>query len=132
MERVTSIKKAPDDQIADTKVVKKTRTRTDGIAIRKLETSAFARTGLVNRRLQYGILTNATYQGLFGATAKELKKRKGLKARDSLRNSLDDVSLAAISLSELITAKKAATVETFAELQKLTLLQAQRIREAIL
>jgi hypothetical protein len=119
------------DRITDPKKIQKTKARIDGIAIRKLETNAFADTGLITEHWQYGDLTNATYQGLLGGTAKELKAEKGLKPRDSLRDSLDDVSLAAISLSELVAAKKAATAKTFGELRELTLVQARRVREAI-
>jgi hypothetical protein len=111
--------------------IQRTKTRQDGIAIRKLETNAFANTGLVKESWQYGALTNATYQGLLGYTAKELKKQKALKPKQNLRDSLDDVSLAAISLSELVAAKKAPEAKTFGELRKLTLVQAQRVREAI-
>jgi hypothetical protein len=111
--------------------MKKTRTRIDGIAIRKMETNAFASTGLVLEPWQYGALTNATYQGLLGANANELKQQKGLQPKDNLRDSLDDVSLAAIALSELVSAKKAKAAKTFSELQKLTLVQAQRVGEAI-
>jgi hypothetical protein len=119
------------DRITDPKKIQKTKARIDGIVIRKLETNAFADTGLITKHWQYGDLTNATYQGLLGGTAKELKAQKGLKPKDSLRDSLDDVSLAAISLSELVAAKKAATAKTFGELRELTLVQAQRVREAI-
>jgi hypothetical protein len=119
------------DRITDPKKIQKTKARIDGITIRKLETNAFADTGLITKHWQYGDLTNATYQGLLGGTAKELKAQKGLKPKDSLRDSLDDVSLAAISLSELVAAKKAATAKTFGELRELTLVQAQRVREAI-
>jgi hypothetical protein len=48
-----------------------------------------------------------------------------------LRDSLDDVSLVAINLSELVAAKKAATAKNFSELESLTLTTAKRVREAI-
>jgi hypothetical protein len=119
------------DQISDKKTIQRTQARIDGIAIRKLETSVFADTGLITEDWQYGALTNATYQGLLGGTANELKQQKGLKPKESLRDSLDDVSLVAISLSELVAARKAAAAKTFGELHELTRAQAERVREAI-
>jgi hypothetical protein len=110
---------------------KRAKARIDGIAVRKVETNAFADTGLVTEPWQYGALTNATYKGLLGATANELKHQKGLKPKDSLRDSLDNVSLVAISLSELMAAKKATKATNFAELQSMTLDTARRVREAI-
>jgi hypothetical protein len=119
------------DRITDPKTIVRTKARIEGIATRKLETSAFASTGLVSEGRQYAELTNATYQGLMGGTAKELRAQRGLKPKDSLRDSLDDVSLAAISLSELLAAKKAPTAANFEELKELTEAQARRVREAI-
>jgi hypothetical protein len=119
------------DRLTDRKTIQRTKARIDGITVRKLETNAFADTGLITKPWQYGALTNATYQGLLGATANELKQQKGLKPKDSLRDSLDDVSLVAINLSELVAAKKAATAKNFSELESLTLTTAKRVREAI-
>jgi hypothetical protein len=119
------------DRITDKRTIQKTKARIDGIAVRKIETNVFASTGLVTESWQYGALTNATYQGLLGSTASELKAQMGLKPKESLRDSLDDVSLVAISLSELVAAKKAASAKTFGELRELTRAQAERVREAI-
>jgi hypothetical protein len=119
------------DRITDKKTIQRTQARIDGIAIRRLETNAFANTGLITEHWQYAALTNATYQGLLGGTAKELRERKGLKPKENLRDTLDDVSLAAISLSELVAAKKSSAAKTFDELRELTRAQAERVREAI-
>jgi hypothetical protein len=119
------------DRITDRKTIQKTKARIEGIAVRKLETNAFADTGLVTEPWQYGALTNATYRGLLGGTADELRREKGLQPKDSLRDSLDEVSLAAIALSELVAAKKATAAKTFGELKKLTQIQAEKVREAI-
>lgn len=116
------------NQIADRATIQKTKARIEGIATRKLEIKAFDDTGLISEPWQYGALTNATYQGLLGGTVKELKAQKGLKPSDSRRDNLNDVSLAAINLSELVAAKKATT---FGELRELTRAQAARVREAI-
>jgi hypothetical protein len=119
------------DRITDKKKIARTKARVDAIATRKLETNAFADTGLVTEGWQYADLTNATYQGLFGADAKGLRDQRGLKPKDSLRDNLDDISLMAISLSEAVAAKKAVTAKSFPELRSLTLTQAKRVREAI-
>jgi hypothetical protein len=119
------------DRITDKKKIAQTQARIDGIAARKLETNAFQESGLVTQGWQYGSLTNATYEGLLGSDAKTLKIEMGLKAKESLRDNLDDVSLAAIRLSELVAAKKAASASTFNQLRTLTYQQAQKVRIAI-
>ena len=119
------------DRITDKKKIAQTQARIEGMAARKLETNAFQATGLVTQGWQYGSLTNATYEGLLGADAKALKVEMGLKPKESLRDNLDDVSLAAIKLSELVAAKKASSASTFAQLRSLTFQQAQKVREAI-
>jgi hypothetical protein len=119
------------DRIKDPKKIAQTKARIDGIAARKLETNAFQATGLVKDGYQYGILTNATYEGLLGADAKTLKIDMGLKPSQSLRDNLDDECLAAIRLSEMVAARKAHEASTFAELKSITYQQAHKIRMAI-
>jgi hypothetical protein len=119
------------DRITDKKKIAQTQARIEGIAARKLETNAFQSTGLISQPWQYGSLTNATYEGLLGADAKTLKIEMGLKPKESLRDNLDDVSLAAIRLSELVAAKKAASASTFDQLRSITFDQAQKVRAAI-
>jgi hypothetical protein len=119
------------DRIKDPVKMVRTAARIEGIAARRLETNAFAETGLITEGWQYADLTNATYQGLFGADAKGLKAQLGLKPKDSLRDSLDDISLTAIKLSEMVAASKATTAKNFGELRSLTLTQAKRVKEAI-
>lgn len=86
------------DRIKDPKKIAQTKARIDGIAARKLETNAFQATGLVKEGYQYGILTNATYEGLLGADAKALRVEMGLKPKQSLRDNLPDKILVAIQL----------------------------------
>jgi hypothetical protein len=119
------------DRIQDPKKIAQTKERIDGIATRKLETNAFQATGLVSEGWQYGILTNATYEGLFGADAKTLKSQMGLNGRQSLRDNLDTKSLAAIRLSEIVAAEKAASASNLGELKAITFEQAAKIRAAI-
>jgi KilA-N domain len=119
------------DRITDKKKIAATKARIDGIAIRKSETNAFQSTGLVTQGWQYGSLTNATYEGLLGADAKTLKIEMGLKAKESLRDNLDDECLIAIQLSEMVAARKAAGASTFNQLRDLTYQQAQKVRIAI-
>jgi hypothetical protein len=119
------------DRITDKKKIAQTKERIDGIAARKLETNAFQNTGLVTEGWQYGVLTNATYEGLFGADAKTLKAEMGLKPKQSLRDNLDDESLAAIRLSEMVAARKAASASNFGQLKTITHEQAAKIRLAI-
>lgn len=93
--------------------------------------SAFQSTGLVTQGWQYGVLTNATYEGLLGADAKTLKVEMGLKPKESLRDNLDDECLIAIQLSEMVAARKAAGASTFDQLRSITFQQAQKVRDAI-
>lgn len=119
------------DLIQDPKKIAATKARIDGIAARKLETNAFQATGLVKEGYQYGILTNATYEGLLGADAKTLKAEMGLKPKQSLRDNLPDKILAAIQLSELVAAEKSANAQNFGQLKSITFEQARKIRVAI-
>ena len=93
--------------------------------------SAFQATGLVKENYQYGILTNATYEGLLGADAKSLKVEMGLKPKQSLRDNLPDKILVAIQLSELVASEKAANATSFDHLKSITYQQAHKIRMAI-
>jgi hypothetical protein len=119
------------DRIKDPKKIAQTKARIDGIAARKLETNAFQATGLVKENYQYGILTNATYEGLLGADAKSLKVEMGLKPKQSLRDNLPDKILVAIQLSELVASEKAANATSFDHLKSITYQQAHKIRMAI-
>jgi hypothetical protein len=119
------------ERIQDPKKIAATKARIDGIAARKLETNAFDATGLVTEGYQYGILTNATYQGLLGADAKTLKSQMGLKPKDSLRDNLDEVSLIAIALSEALAARKASEAQNFGQLRSIVLEQALKVGQAI-
>jgi len=119
------------DRITDKRKIAQTKARIDGIAARKLETNAFQATGLVKENYQYGILTNATYEGLLGADAKSLKVEMGLKPKQSLRDNLPDKILVAIQLSELVASEKAANATSFDHLKSITYQQAHKIRMAI-
>jgi hypothetical protein len=119
------------DRIQDPSKIAQTKARIDGIAARKLETNAFDATGLVTEGYQYGILTNATYEGLLGADAKTLKTQMGLKPRQSLRDNLPDKVLVAIQLSEIVAAEKSVNAQNFGQLKSITFEQARKIRTAI-
>jgi len=93
--------------------------------------SAFNATGLVTESWQYGTLTNATYTGLLGADAKTLKVQMGLKPDQLIRDNLDEISLIAIQLSELVASEKAANATSFDHLKSITYQQAHKIRMAI-
>jgi hypothetical protein len=51
----------------------------------------------------YGECTNATYHGLFGKTAKELKQDKGVVGKRPLRDAMDLKELATISFAEVLS-----------------------------
>ena len=48
----------------------------------------------------YAMCTNAMYKPLYGGTAKELKTRRGLKPRDSLKDNMTRKELGALILTE--------------------------------
>lgn len=51
---------------------------------------------------EFAICTNGTYQGLFGGTARQLKRQRGLRANDNLRDDFNLVEISAVFLSEAL------------------------------
>ncbi len=81
--------------------------RLDGIHARKSFTDTLKTHGVTD--VGYGVCTNAVYRGVFGSTAAELKKLRGLHARQNLRDELAEEELASVRLVELYAAKKIET-----------------------
>lgn len=122
------------DRIQDPVKIQRTQARIESIATRKLETAAFAATGLVTEGRQYAELTNATYEGFYGKTAQQLKLERGLSKKDSLRDALDsedELNSCAIRLSEMAAARKAKQANSYIDLKRSIFEQAQRVKEAI-
>jgi hypothetical protein len=57
----------------------------------------------VTERFGYAECTNATYRGLFGKTAKQLREAKGLGKNSKLRDALDLKELATVSFAEVLS-----------------------------
>jgi hypothetical protein len=117
------------DKITNTKTIKRTKSRIDGIVRRKTETQVFADTGLITQGWQYGVLTNATYTNLFGADCKTLKQQKGLPEKASLRDAMDDVELAALAFAEALSARNVEQQKpgNFSELKQVVSTTAHKI-----
>jgi hypothetical protein len=60
----------------------------------------------VDKPWQYGVCTNEIYKPVLGGEAKEIKLERKVPAKGSLRDSLDDVENAAITLAEALARKK--------------------------
>lgn len=54
----------------------------------------------------FGLCTDGTYKGLFGATAKELRATRNLPVKVNVRNELDKDELGMIMFAEIATRKK--------------------------
>lgn len=54
----------------------------------------------------FGLCTDGTYKGLFGATAKEIRATRNLPAKVNVRNELDKDELGMIMFAEIATRKK--------------------------
>ena len=60
----------------------------------------------IDKPWQYGVCTNEIYKPVLGGEAKEIKLERKVPAKDNLRDSLDDVENAAITLAEALARKK--------------------------
>lgn len=60
----------------------------------------------VNQPWQYGVCTNEIYKPVLGGEAKEVKLERKVPAKANLRDSLDDVENAAVTLAEALARKK--------------------------
>lgn len=88
--------------------LKRIEARLRGKQVRMSFTSTLQKHG-VNPGWQFAVCTNAIYKPLLGADAKALKQQRGLAKRDSLRDSMSYVELAAVMLAEGLATQ---TIET--------------------
>lgn len=74
--------------------------RFKGISIRNEFTGTLKKHGVVQNG--YRNCTNAIYEPLFGGTTSVVRSKKGLSSKDSIRDNLSSIELAAVGLSELL------------------------------
>lgn len=100
--------------------------------IRNEHTQTLLEFGVV-RAVEFAECTNATYQGLFGGTARELKEERGLHVKDNLRDSMDSVELSAVFLAEALADREIRNENYFGFLpcKKSCMKQAQRVSTVI-
>ena len=80
--------------------------RSMGRSIRSGYTSTLSNHG-VHEPQHYAQCTNATYRGLFGRTAAELKKDKGLPAKGAkLRDAMDLKEIVTVSFAEMMSSER--------------------------
>lgn len=80
--------------------------RSMGRAIRLGHTATLQKHG-VKEPLHFAECTNATYRGLFGKPAAQLKKEKGLPAKGgNLRDAMDLKELATVSFAEVVSTER--------------------------
>jgi hypothetical protein len=63
----------------------------------------------IDQPWQYGVCTNEIYKPILGGETKKVKQERNIPARTNLRDSLDDVENAAITLAEALARKKMRT-----------------------
>lgn len=87
----------------------------------------------VKAPVEYAECTNATYRGLFGKRASELKTAKGLKKGQQLRDAMDLRELATVSFAEVLSSDRIEDEECqgFAECQSATLKVSTAVRDMI-
>jgi hypothetical protein len=87
----------------------------------------------VREPLHYAECTNATYQELFGKTAKQLKQAKGLKPKEHLRDAMDLKELATVSFAEVMATDRIEDEESrgFIECHQATSKVARAVRNMI-
>lgn len=105
--------KAADPTLADDIMQRNGAEANEWIAKRSLGRSA--RLGYTATLKQHGVVepkhyaecTNATYQGLFGKSAAQLKKAKGLPAKGAkLRDAMDMKELVTVSFAEVMSSER--------------------------
>lgn len=106
--------------------------RAMGRAVRGAYTAELKARGVSSGR-HYAICTNTTYQGVFGATAKKLKEKKGLKKSASLRDNMSMSELAYLAASEALSVERMDDEDSrgFSECNTATGKSANAIRSAI-
>lgn len=101
--------KAADPTLADDIMERSDAAANEWMAKRSLAragrigyTAALKQHGVAEPK-HYAECTNATYQGLFGKTAKQLKTAKSLKPSASLRDSMDLKELTTVAFAEVLS-----------------------------
>lgn len=102
--------------------------RAAGIVARREHTDAIAMFNPTPK--DYAIATNQTYLGMFGQTAAEIKDERGLKQKQSARDGMNDVELAAIRLTELAVARD-RSIANLNQLSAANYVQADAISKAL-
>jgi hypothetical protein len=87
----------------------------------------------VKAPIEYAECTNATYRGLFGRRAVELRALKGLKKGEQLRDAMDLRELATISFAEVLSSDRIEeeACDGFKECQSATLKVSTAVRQMI-
>lgn len=104
--------KAADPTLADDIMEKSTAEANEWIAKRsmgravRLGYTTTLRNHGVQEPKHYAECTNATYRGLFGKPASQLKKDKGLPIQGKLRDAMDLKELATVSFTEVMTTER--------------------------
>ena len=80
-------------------------TRINGIEQRRQFTDTLKEHG-VDRPWQFAVCTNEIYKPLLGGDAKQIKENRNLPEKARLRDNLDEVENAAITLAEALARKK--------------------------
>lgn len=88
--------------------------RIESIHTRNVLTSIIGQHGALDGR-SFSLCTNATYVGLFGKPAAELKAEAGLKPSDSLRSGFTDFTLTQLKLAEMLAANGIASKRLWGE-----------------
>lgn len=106
--------------------------RAIGRAVRLQYTAELKNRG-VKEPTHYAACTNATYQNLFGQSAKEIRAAKGLPANANLRDKMDARELAFLGASEALSVERMEDEDSqgFKECHKATSKAAGAIRSAI-
>lgn len=106
--------------------------RAMGRAVRGEYTKELSERGLT-KPFEYANCTNETYKGLFDATAKVLRERKGLSKSKNLRDAMDMKELAFVAASEALAVERMGEEESkgFIECRDATAKASGAIRGAI-
>jgi hypothetical protein len=87
----------------------------------------------VHHPWQYGVCTNEIYKPVLGGEAKEVKLERKVPAKSNLRDSLDDVENAAITLAEALARKKMRTddLHGFKECRDVCTESGEKVKKAL-
>lgn len=103
-----------------------------GRVIRSEYTKQLDQRGVENG-FHYANCTNATYLGLFDATAKQLKEARGLAKNDNLRDKMSMSEIAFVAAAEALSVERMTDEDSlgYQECRKATLMASTAIRGAI-